>query len=146
MNDTISATDARKNWSKVIDTVVRKKPVFIKRNRDILTFLSLEQLDILLDSFRLRLSILPEDDGSITGVIEELDILANGASEEEVIELLTEDLIEYAEEYMENFDIYYHSSNRRVHFPYVYRVIAHESNYEIVKDMFDIQIEGKLNA
>ena len=31
---TVSATDARKHWSEVIDCAVRERPTFIKRTRD----------------------------------------------------------------------------------------------------------------
>lgn len=146
MNQAISSTEVRKNWSEIIDTVVRKKPVFIKRNRDVLTFLSLEQLDIILDFFRLDLRVLSEEDGSYTASINELDIVGNAGTQEEVIEVMCDDLIEYAEEYMENFDMYYHSPNRKAHFPYVYKVIAHESDRDKIKAIFDIRIEDNLDA
>lgn len=146
MNQAISSTEVRKNWSEIIDTVVRKKPVFIKRNRDVLTFLSLEQLDIILDFFRLDLRVLSEEDGSYTASINELDIVGNAGTQEEVIEVMCDDLIEYADEYMESFDMYYHSPNRKAHFPYVYKVIAHESDRDKIKAMFNIRIEGSLDA
>jgi hypothetical protein len=146
MNQVIKSTDVRKNWSEVIDTVVRKNPVFIKRNRDILTFLSLEQLDLILDFYKLSLAIFREEDGSYTGSIDELDILGNAGTKEEIIEVMCDELIEYAEEYMENFDMYYHSSNRKSHFPYVYKVIAHEADREKIKQIFIIRIEDGLDA
>jgi len=146
MNQVISSTEVRKNWSEVIDTVVRKKPVFIKRNRDMLTFLSLEQLDIILDFFILNMSIFLEEDGSYTASIDELDIVGNAGTKDEVVEVICDDLIEYADEYMENFDMYYHSSNRKAHFPYVYKVIAHESNRDKIMKIFNIRIEDKMDA
>ncbi len=136
MNQVISSTEVRKNWSEVIDTVIRKKPVFIKRNRDVLTFLSLEQLDIILDFFKLSLNVFPEEDGSYSASIDELDIVGNAGSKEEVVEVICDELIEYADEYMENFDMYYHSSNRKDHFPYVYKVVAHESDRDKIKTIF----------
>lgn len=141
MNQVISSTEVRKNWSEVIDTVVRKKPVFIKRNRDVLSFISLEQLDIILDFFRLTLTIYQEKDGSYSASLRELDLVANATTKNDVIEEMCDNLIEYAEEYMENFDMYYHSVNRKGHFPYVYKVIAHESDREKLKSIFITQIE-----
>ncbi len=146
MNQVISSTEVRKNWSEVIDTVVRKKPVFIKRNRDVLTFLSLEQLDIILDFFVLNMNIYLEEDGSYTASIDEIDLAGNARTQDEVIELICDDLIEYADEYMENFDLYYHSSNRKSHFPYIYKVIAHESDRDKIKTIFNIRIEDNVDA
>jgi len=146
MNEIINSTEARKNWSEVIDTVVRKRPVFIKRNRDVMTFLSLDQLDLLLDSFKLTVTILEEDDGTHTGVIEEIDIMDNAETIDELIELLAVELSNYSEEYMMNFDMYYHSPNRKTHFPYIYRVIAHDGELDKVKSMFNIKAEEKKHA
>ncbi|MDA3846775.1 MAG: hypothetical protein PF505_09595 [Vallitaleaceae bacterium] len=146
MNEIINSTEARKNWSEVIDTVVRKRPVFIKRNRDVMTFLSLDQLDILLDSFRLTITVLNEEDGTYTGVIEELDLLSNADTVEGLIENLAFELADYSEEYMGNFDMYYHSTNRKAHFPYIYRVIAHEGELDKIKSMFNIKAEEKIHA
>ncbi len=37
----LSATDVRKNWSLVIDNVVREKPVYVKRTRDNVALINL---------------------------------------------------------------------------------------------------------
>ncbi len=37
---------------------------------------------------------------------------------------LAEALVEYAKDYMDNFAMYYHSSNRRAHLPYILTVLA----------------------
>lgn len=145
MNQIISSTDVRKHWSEVIDTVVREKPIFVKRNRDILTFLSLEQLNMLLDTFKLHMNVMKEDDGSYTASMEEIDILCNVESKADILDEMIEELKEYAEEYMDNFEMYYHSKNRRRHFPYVYKVIAHENDAEKLEDMIEV-IEVEVNA
>lgn len=142
MDKVISSTEVRKNWSEVIDSVVREKPVFIKRRRDTLAFLSLDQLDLLLETFKLNLDIFKEEDGTFTGSVEEIDLVGNASSVEELIELMSYDLIEYADEYMDNFDMYYRAPNRRVHFPFVYKVIAHEGDLELIEKMYNIRIEA----
>jgi hypothetical protein len=146
MNQVINSTDVRKNWSEVVDTVVRRKPVFIKRNRDILALLSLEQMDLVLDAFSLNTTICREEDASYTASIEELDLLGNETTIDKLIDLMIDELLEYASEYMDNFDMYYHSTNRKAHFPYIYRVIAHESDREKIKKIFKIKIEDNVNA
>ena len=141
MQTIMSSTDVRKNWSEVMDTVVRQKPIFVKRNRDILTVLSMEQLDLILDSFRFTLQVITEEDGSYTGIVEQLDLLGNAESEQSLIEQLTIDVIEYSEEYMNNFNMYYHSPNRRDHFPYIYKVAAQGDDIKKVRGLFEINVK-----
>ena len=132
------STDVRKNWSEFIDGVVREKPSMIKRNRDTLSVLSLEQLNYLLEGYHLTLKILSEDDGSYTGILEELDILANETSEIELVNTIIDDLMEYANEYMDNFALYFNSPNRKKHFPYIYKVLTQSETRSLVKEDFSV--------
>lgn len=122
----LNATDVRNNWSSFIDDVVRKGPQFLKRNRDELTTISTEHLKIALQSFTFRVEFLPEDDGSVTAVLDNFDIVENGATEEEALEAVAEELAEYALEYLENFNLYFNSPNRRSHFFYVLNVLIQD--------------------
>ena len=142
----MNSTEVRKNWSEVIDTVVRRNSIFVKRNRDMVTVLSMEQMDLLLDSFRIKLQVIIEKDGSFTGIVEQLDLLGNAESEQSLIEELTTDLIEYSEEYMNNFNMYYNSPNRRNHFPYIYKVVTYGYDFEKVIGLFEIKAKEYDNA
>ena len=47
----------------------------------------------------------------------------NAKTKEGALELLAQDLMEYAQEYIDDFDRFYRSSNRKDHFPYVVKVL-----------------------
>ena len=133
----IKATDARKNWSETIDAAVRQKPQLIKRNRDVLTLISVEQIDGMLQQYSLTLEIIKEKDGSYSGSFDELDIVSNAPSKETLMEQVLIDLIEYSQEYMENFSEYFASSNRKAHFPYIYKIILFQDNPNKIRDFIE---------
>lgn len=118
-----NATDVRKDWGRFIDNVVRFKPSIIKRNRDYLAAISLEHLETVLKPYTFTLEYEQEADGSFSGSLKELDILANAPSLEALKEEIVKELIEYAQEYMDEFDKYYAAPNRKPHFPYIMRVL-----------------------
>jgi len=117
------ASIVRKEWSAFIDKVLHEKPTLIKRNRDQIAALSLDHLDALLSSVRFSIHVLHEEDGSWTVVLDNIDLAVNSKTREEALELLAQDLMDYAQEYWDNFDLYYRSTNRRHHFPYVVKVL-----------------------
>lgn len=48
----LSATEVRKDWSSVIDSVVKEKPAFIKRTRDNMWFSNLETMSEILAAYQ----------------------------------------------------------------------------------------------
>ena len=46
------ATNVRKEWSAVCDSVIHEKPKFIKRTRDKMWFSSLETMKNILDIYK----------------------------------------------------------------------------------------------
>ena len=143
MKTLMKSADVRKNWSDTINSVIRKRPMFFRRNKDKLAFMSLEQLQLILDPFKLTMRILDEEDGSSTGIIEELDLLENAETVSELKVKLISELLVYCEEYMNEFQKYYHSDNRKNHFPYVYKVLAYEDR---VMDVIDVYSKESENA
>ncbi|MDO9593200.1 MAG: hypothetical protein Q7I98_08480 [Erysipelotrichaceae bacterium] len=146
MHPMVNATDVRKHWSEFIDDIVRSKPSFVKRNRDILTILSLEQMESILDTFKFRLKVFKEDDSSFTGVLEELDLMANDMEFDQMFDTLFNDLLDYSKEYMDNFDFYYKSPNRKKHFPYIYKIITHENDPDKIKEDIELYRVEKNHA
>ncbi|WP_449354765.1 hypothetical protein ACUL41_19030 [Virgibacillus natechei] len=138
MQSTHNATDVRKNWGQFNDDVVRKGPQFVQRNRDEWAALSKEQLHAAFNSFYFNANLFHEDDGSITLSIRDLGIIANGETEEEALAELAEFLIDYAEEYQEEFELYYRSPNRRDHFPFIMNVLI-QDDIEGVKSLVKCQ-------
>ncbi len=119
----LNSSEVRKRWSCFFDQVIRQNPIMIKRNRDFITALSIDQLKDLLKPYQFSLKIEKEDDGTYTGFLKEIDLACNASTPSEVITQLAKDVHEYATEYMEEFDMYYHSPNRKPHFPYVLSVL-----------------------
>lgn len=146
MNHPLNATEVRKHWSEFIDSVVRHKPAQVKRNRDILAVLSMDQLEALLESQKIKICIIQEEDGSFTGAIDHLDLAANESSIDQLKQTLLQDLVEYASEYMENFDSYFKSPNRKAHFPYIYKVNILVDSTEQLKEVVEIYRGDKNNA
>lgn len=128
---TINATEVRNNFSFYIDTVVREKPIAFKRNRDVLLLLS-DQIvkDLLKDlSFQVELT---KEAGIIVGTIDGFDLVAQGKTEQEVIRNLAEDLLEYAQDYMNDFKLFYNAPNRKDHYPYVLKILLTSTIDEII--------------
>jgi hypothetical protein len=143
MKTLMRSADVRKNWSETINSVIRQRPLFIQRNRDRMAFMSIEQLQLLLDPFKLTIRIATEENGSFTGVIEELDLLENASSISKLKIKLINELFVYCEEYMTEFQKYYHSTNRRKHFPYIYKALAYEDR---IMDVVEIYKTDDTNA
>ncbi len=117
------ASNVRKEWSTFIDKVLHEKPVMIKRNRDQIVAFSLDHLNTLLSTVTFSCVYLQEDDSSWTVALSNIDLAVNAKTKEGALELLAQDLMEYAQEYVDDFDHFYRSSNRKDHFPYVVKVL-----------------------
>lgn len=128
---TINATDVRKKFSQFIDTVVREKPVVIKRNRDHVLSISLEQTVNLLADYRFNMNVFNEEDGSTTATLNELDLIINTMDKGSMKNLMAQEILDYAEDYFEQFNLYYNSPNRQKHFTYVLKAILANNLEEI---------------
>lgn len=119
----MNATDVRKEWSSVVDSVVRDKPTFIKRTRDKMWLSNLDTMKDILEAYRFTAERFIEDDGSVTLSLNEIDLVANAPSENEARILLAQDIIEYAVEYYENYSFYNKAPNRKKHVPYIFKAL-----------------------
>lgn len=128
---TVQATEVRNNFSATVDTVVREKPIMVKRNRDHLLFLSQNHALALVNQCNFTIIYVPEDDGSITASLESFDLAVNAADADQAITALAKELIDYAQDYFDQFQLYFSSANRKQHFPYVLRVLLSESLDEV---------------
>ncbi|MFC2144741.1 hypothetical protein ACFLQQ_00240 [Actinomycetota bacterium] len=139
MKTILKSTEVRKEWSSFIDDVIRESPALVKRNRDLVAVLSVELLDYILSEYKLTVEVKREKDGSYSGVFNEIDIMANAMNLESLEDKLANELIEYSEEYMNEFKMHYYSSNRKDHFPFVYRVSLYSGDMENIKRLFSIK-------
>lgn len=128
---TMSATEVRKDWSRVLDSVTRRRPAFIKRTHDNVVLASTESLSAMLSDVRYETNIFQEDDGSITLSLDALDLVVNEKSLESAKKSLANDIEEYAEEYYANYESYSVSPNRRAHLPYVMKALIADSPKEL---------------
>jgi len=141
MKSLLNATDVRKNWSSFIDDVKWIRPALIKRNRDILTVLPVNLMENILAEYMLTVNVYQEDDGSYTGVFKEIDLVANAENMDTLEHELAKELIDYSEDYLDDFRFYYESSNRKSHFPYVFRAYLLSDDIGRVKEIFSSNIK-----
>ena len=130
----INATDVRKNWSETCDSVTRVRPSFIKRTRGALLLASREDVLSMLAAYTLTAKII-KDKKSVTLSLNELDLVENAASIEEAKLLLAESILDYAEEYYENYSLYSKSPNRGSHQPYIIKALLLGSVERIAEEL-----------
>jgi len=141
MKSVLNASYVRKNWSSFIDDVKWVRPALIKRNRDIVTVLPVDLMENMLAEYMLTVEVWQEDDGSYTGVFKEIDLVINSKNMDSLEAELAKELIEYSEDYMNDFRFYYESSNRKSHFPYVFRTYLLSDDIDKVKKIFSSNIK-----
>lgn len=137
MQKILQATELRKNWSQFNDDVIRSGPRFVKRNRDEWAALNADHLKTILSHFDFEAEIYTEEDGSVTISLKDFDLAENAETEELALGFLTEELIEYHE----NFEMYYNSPNRQPHFQYILKVLTQDTK-ESVRELITYQ-DGK---
>jgi len=119
---TINATQVRSEWSAIVDSVVREKPIMFKRTRDLLFLTDIENLNEFLAVYHFHARVFPEDDGSVTISLDEIDIVENGADEAEALKNLSKAIMEYSEEYYADY-AYWARGDRKKHKPYVFKAL-----------------------
>ena len=118
-----NATEVRKNWSQVVDGVIREKPAFIKRTRDCMVLAKESLLADMLSVYDFSARKYIEEDGSITLSLNELDLVENAETEAAAKKALAKSILEYATDYYEEFAYWSNSANRKGHVPYVFRAL-----------------------
>ena len=118
----LNATQVRNEWSTVVDSVVREKPVIFKRTRDRMVLSDIGFINELLTAYVFHVRLFTEDDGSVTASLDELDIVENGATELDATEKLAESILEYSEDYYNDFS-YWSRGDRRSHIPYIFKTL-----------------------
>lgn len=129
----MNASEVRNEFSAFIDTVVRERPMIFKRNRDHVLSISTDQAKALLESYRFQAQLTPEEDGSVTITLEGFDLVANAPDRDQTVLQMAEELIEYAQDYFDQFSLYFRAPNRKKHFPYVLKVSLAEGIQEVVE-------------
>lgn len=118
-----NATDVRKNWSSVVDSVIREKPVIIKRTRDFMVLANRELFSDMLSAYTFSAKKFVEADGSVTLSLNEMDIAENAPTEDEAKKALANAVLDYAEDFYNDFHYWSSAPNRKAHIPYVLRAL-----------------------
>lgn len=132
---TEQATDVRKEWSAVCDSVIHQKPKFIKRTRDYMVLLSLDSLKNILDGYIFTADKYVEDDGSITLSLHEIDLIENAEDEKTARQKMGNAILEYAVDYYNDYELYSKSTNRKSHIPYVFKALVIDSPDKIGEEL-----------
>ena len=138
----INATEARKNWSEVIDQVVRKKPQFIRRTRDCMVLADNNFFETILNAYEFSAKTFEEENGTVTISLNEMDLVENGENLEVAKKNLANSILEYAEEFYADFDYWGSAQNRSKHIPYVFKALIINDSKKI-GDLINCQI-GKI--
>lgn len=124
----INSTEVRKDFSSTIDRVIYCKPQFVQRTHNRMVMIEEGELNSLLSNLTIPVKFIKEDDGSFiatNSVIE--DVFSAGATKETAMSELCKDLIEYAQDYYDDYDLYSKTPNRKKHAPYVMRILSSPS-------------------
>lgn len=119
----INATEVRKEWSSVVDSVVREKPTFIKRTRDKMWLSNLETMADILEAYTFTAERFMEEDGSVTLSLNEIDLIENAATELEARIALAEAIMEYSLDYYAEYAFWSKAPNRKKHIPYIFKAL-----------------------
>lgn len=133
----VNATDVRKNWSTYLDNV-RNKPIFIKRTHDFSALMDIKSLKLVLRYVPITYSKVTDKDGSIVISSNDMDVVSTGKDEQEALLNFTSDLVEYAQEFYDEFEFWSSAPNRTKHIPMVLRILTADNSQE-VEDMLVCQ-------
>ncbi len=125
------ATNVRKEWSTVCDSVIHNKPKFIKRTRDKMWFSNLETMSEILKAYHFTAERFLEEDGSVTLSLNEIDLIENGADEETARTNMGNAILEYSADYYNEYELFSHSPNRKNHIPYIFKALIIDNPKEI---------------
>lgn len=130
---TENSTNIRKEFSSFIDSVIRERPKVIKRNRDELLVSNISLFKDILEVYKFTADKFIEEDNSITLSLNEIDLVVNGATLDKAIINLTNDILEYAKDYYNEFNYWNSAANRRHHLPFVLKVLLTDNVEDIIR-------------
>jgi hypothetical protein len=128
----LSFTEARNHLTEVVDNAQKYQPTLIKsrkKSEDASILMRLDFLRSLLNdaphTAAFKVDYFTEKDASVTCSVQPFDIVVNGASRQEAADLAAAELLEYAQEYMDeaNYRLYANSPNRGPHLALVLKVL-----------------------
>lgn len=134
-----NSTEVRKNWSETVDFAVRKHPVLIKRNRDLLALINVKHLEKLLVEHHIYVTVEYTDKGIYTAKIPVFDIFVKADTITGISDNAVQKITEFCNIYFDDLDININLPERAILFPYVLKVIISQINNINIKDILIIK-------
>lgn len=126
-----NATEVRKEWSSVVDSVVRDKPKFIKRTRDKMWLSNLETMSEILEAYQFTAELLDEEDGTVTLSLNEIDLVENAENEATARIQMGKAIMEYAIDYYNDYSYWSSAPNRKKHIPYIFKALIMDDTQKL---------------
>ena len=80
-------------------------------------------MEELLAAYSYSAVRMDEEDGSVTLALNEIDLVENGKDETEARMKLAAAILEYAEDYYNDFSYWSSAPNRKSHIPYIFKAL-----------------------
>jgi hypothetical protein len=88
-------------------------------------------IEKMLELYDFNAELLTEDDGSVTISLDEIDLVENGLNEKDAINKMAFGILDYAQDYYNDFNYWYSAPNRKNHLPYVIKALILNDTYKI---------------
>ena len=85
----------------------------------------------ILEAYTFTAEKFQENDGSVTLSLNEIDLVENGENEEEARLNMGAAILDYANEYYAEYEVYFHAPNRKKHIPYILKALIMDSAEKI---------------
>lgn len=125
------ASTVRNQWSSVMDSVIHRKPAFIQRTRGTMLLCSTQMMAQILGRVEYTADEHVETDGSFTLTLDNLGLAVNEPTLELAKKALCEEIMEYAQEYYDNYELFSKAPNRADHLPWVIRACIAKTSEEL---------------
>ena len=129
-NKTIALRNTNQKWEDCF-AGVNQKPLFVEQGDRSFLICPTDLISQIVRNIPIVVNQFMEDDGSITLAPADLDLVDNGKTLEAAIEALIDDLIDYANEYLAEFELYSKAPNRKDHLRYVMKILTADSRQEL---------------
>jgi len=91
-----------------------------------------QKLSIMIEEKNITI-LIAQNDGMYSAYCPELDLVTAMDTPQEAIEDMLEAIKDYADEYWKDYDLYTNSPNRQYHLPYIKRIIACKTTWDLMK-------------
>ena len=142
MNRVLSATEARQAWADVLTHVLHNRhPIGIERRGEFAFLLGGDELDTLLADRTFSPEVFFETD-AVSVWLPELALYGRGGTFEEACADLLDEVRDYVDEYVADFELYRRSPNRAPHFGHVMRALVADAVGRLEDVVFATPAQG----